>query len=955
MLVEMLDESVEILNMLAKPVREAFLEKFKNLTEPQVKAIPLILEGWNLLLMAPTGTGKTEAALLPALNKIILSEQRRAGVKLLYITPLRALNRDLLERIEWWASRLDLSTAVRHGDTIPRERRMQTLTPPDILITTPETLQILLTARIFRNYLKSVQFVVVDEVHELAVDKRGAQLSIGLERLEELTKTSFQRIGLSATIGSPEEVAKFLVGEDRDYRIVQVPVSRNLSLSVEYPEPTSRDYELADHLSILPDVAARLSRIRQLVEEHESTLIFTNTRPLAEILTNRFRAWDENIPIGIHHGSLARSSRISTEHALKQGKLTGIVCTSSLEMGIDVGRIELCIQYNSPREVTRLVQRVGRSGHRIGGVAKGVIIVMDSDDALEALAIARKALNDEIEPARIPKRSYDVLMHQLAGLIIEKGEVKLEEALTLFKRSYCFTNTTLEDLRKIAGHMKEIGVANFIEEENKMIKPFKLNELYDYYFSNLSMIPEEKQYLVVNEATGEPVGVLDEEFVAEYGDPGTRFILMGKAWEIIATSGERIFVNPLENLEGAVPSWVGDEIPVSLQVATEVGEIRREYREALENNREEDVLEILSLRYNTNAKLLLKSLREVKEHVKQGIPVPTDKEILIEQSRDYVILHIHGGLRVNRTLSRVLGYELSKRVGAGIGVEQDPYRIILKSSYIDADMVVEALNNLQKDDWMGIVKKAVEASGIFRRRLVHAARKMGVLSSRASILDISMRKLAEMLQGSVVYEEALNYTLFEDFDPHGAYGLLKRIYDGEIKVEVVNLDESLSPLAKLTLQRHEYDIDVIASDRIQRLVANAVRGRLNNEQITLICLTCFRYLEQKLVKELDTEPKCPECGSQHLGVLKAGPEKVYPLVSRRGRPSNRAEKQLLKEAKQTARLVEKYGKAAAFVLASKYITPSMAGEILEQESSLGTRLVELVIEAEKKALQSLFH
>ncbi|HID04872.1 MAG TPA: DEAD/DEAH box helicase, partial [Aigarchaeota archaeon] len=167
--------------MLAKPVREAFLEKFKNLTEPQVKAIPLILEGWNLLLMAPTGTGKTEAALLPALNKIILSEQRRAGVKLLYITPLRALNRDLLERIEWWASRLDLSTAVRHGDTIPRERRMQTLTPPDILITTPETLQILLTARIFRNYLKSVQFVVVDEVHELAVDKRGAQLSIGLE------------------------------------------------------------------------------------------------------------------------------------------------------------------------------------------------------------------------------------------------------------------------------------------------------------------------------------------------------------------------------------------------------------------------------------------------------------------------------------------------------------------------------------------------------------------------------------------------------------------------------------------------------------------------------------------------------------------------------------------------------------------------------------------------------
>ncbi|MEM4766458.1 MAG: DEAD/DEAH box helicase, partial [Nitrososphaerota archaeon] len=403
-----LPDEETVLGMLAKPVAALFKERFKHLTEPQREAIPKILAGKNLLLMAPTGTGKTEAALLPILSKLLV-EARAPGIKVIYITPLRALNRDLLERIEWWAQRLDLRTAVRHGDTGPRERRIQTLEPPDILITTPETLQVILTGRVLRNHLKGVRWVIVDEIHELATDKRGAQLSVGLERLTRITGRDFQRIGLSATIGDPGTIAEFLVGVGRSCEIVKVPVARSTSITVLYPELEDDDKVLAESIGVYPDVAARLRIIRELVESHNSTLIFTNTRPLAEILTNRFRVWDEQMRIGIHHGSLSKTTRISAEEALKTGKLAGIVCTSSLELGIDVGRIDLVIQYNSPREVTRLIQRVGRSGHGVGRVAKGVVIAIDSDDALEAMVIARRAMLEQLEEPEIPVKCYDAL------------------------------------------------------------------------------------------------------------------------------------------------------------------------------------------------------------------------------------------------------------------------------------------------------------------------------------------------------------------------------------------------------------------------------------------------------------------------------------------------------------------------------------------------------------------
>ncbi|MEM4353025.1 MAG: hypothetical protein QXV68_05350, partial [Candidatus Caldarchaeum sp.] len=410
---------------------------------------------------------------------------------------------------------------------------------------------------------------------------------------------------------------------------------------------------------------------------------------------------------------------------------------------------------------------------------------------------------------------------------------------------------------------------------------------------------------------------------------------------------------PLESLEGAVPSWVGDEIPVPYQVAEEVGRIRRVYAEALQADRADMVLSELSQAYRTNTSLLKKSLREVEQHLRLGIPVPSDKTFVLEETPEYVVFHITGGLKANRTLSRVLAHRLASRTGAVVAVQQDAYRIVFKSKEIDADMVEDELKNLLGADWRDTVARAVESSSLFRRRLVHAARKMGVLSKEASILDVSAVKLAEMLKDTVVYEEALNHSLVADFDSSTALTLVNRIVQGNtglIKVRV----KSPSPLAALTLNRYSSDVDVVASDRLEKLVLNAVRGRLNNEPVTLVCVSCWNWYRRCFVKELEPRPVCGSCQSTSLGVLTVEPEEVMNLLARRGKPSNRKERGYRSQAVKTAMLVERYGKAAVFTLASKYLSAQDASEVLAQESGLGSKLVELIVERERKKIQEMF-
>ena len=384
-----------IFNKLHPKIQEILQSKGIDVpTEPQIKAIGPILEGKNVLLIAPTGLGKTESVLLPIFHNFLIDKNsnKKTGISILYITPLRALNRDMLRRTFEWAEKLGFSVAVRHGDTSEKDRARQAKHPPDMLITTPETFQILFTGKRLREHLKKVRYVIIDEIHELASDERGAQLAVGLERLEELRKDcdmpSFQRIGLSATIGDAKEVAKFLGGVEnssfRKVEIIEAYTSKDIKIWVEKPKAEKEDQILAKSLSIELDSLAALKRCKELIDKHNSTLLFVNTRDTAEILASRYNLLEKDVTIEVHHGSLSKENRMKAEDDFKNGKIKSLICTSSLELGIDIGDTDFVIQYNSPRQVTRLIQRVGRSGHRIGETSEGVIITNKVEDLAES-------------------------------------------------------------------------------------------------------------------------------------------------------------------------------------------------------------------------------------------------------------------------------------------------------------------------------------------------------------------------------------------------------------------------------------------------------------------------------------------------------------------------------------------------------------------------------------------
>ncbi|RLI05643.1 ATP-dependent helicase [Candidatus Bathyarchaeota archaeon] len=949
-----------VFSLFIKPVQKAIEEKgFLSPTEPQKKAIPLILKGKNVLLIAPTATGKTEAAILPILNNFILTpEKHQPGIKILYITPLRALNRDLMERLEWWCKKLDVGVAVRHGDTTISERGKQARRPPDMLITTPETLQAILSGKVMRRHLKSVLWVVVDEVHELACDKRGSQLSLGLERLRWVTGRDFQIVGLSATIGSPEKVAKFLVGANRKCEIVKVPIARDVKLQIVYAKPSKIDYVVSAKLYTHPEVAARLRVMKKLIEKHDSVLLFTNTRAVAEVLASRFKVWDVDYPVSIHHGSLAKPSRIWAEKSLKNGQLKGLVCTSSLELGIDVGRIDLVIQYNSPRQVTRLIQRVGRSGHRLGKIPKGVIMTIDSDDTLEAMVIARKALNDELEPVKIPEKPYDALTHQIAGLLTQKRRWHYDEVLNMFKEAYPYRKLSEEDLKKVLEYMHtrypRLAWVSF--EDKVFLRPQRLKHLYEYYFENLSMIPDEKQYLVIDQTTDTPVGILDEAFVAEYGDPGVKFIVRGAAWKIIDVYGDRIYVKPVDDPTGAIPSWIGEEIPVPFEVAMEVGWIRRFVEEEFENGKsEEEIVRMVCERYPASKEAVYEALKEVFEQVEKRLPVPNDRRLTIEEWKDYLILQCCFGSLVNRTLARILGHVLSEEFGETVGVQEDPYRIIIqKERPLTAKRLAEILLNLPNMNIEKIVVEAVTKTGLFKRRLVHVARKFGALAKWVDFNEFSLKQLIKSFEGTVIFEEALRDTLETDMDVENVVKVLNMIKTGLIQISVVEGKEEASPIARIGIERISRKTDLIPSEKMRSILIESAKARLLNEVGIFVCVRCWNYLGSIRIKELPRIIKCPKCGSRMVGVSKETEEKILKICEKKGKGLKGKDAETYENLLDSARLISKYGYVAAVALMGHGLRLEDVEDILAENQELDDRFFEQIINAERKALKRRF-
>jgi ATP-dependent Lhr-like helicase len=942
-----------VFQFFSPPLIQALKERgFETPTDPQIKLVPLVRAGKNALLMAPTGTGKTEAALLPILDALVREgEGRERGTKLLYITPLRALNRDMLERMQWWCKRFDIRLGVRHGDSSQAERTNLSFAPPDILITTPETLQILLVGRRIRQNLSKLRWVVVDEVHELAEDKRGSQLSVGLERLRDVVENEIQMIGLSATVGSPERVAKFLVGSGRDCEVVRVPVEKSLSLKVAAPRATEEDRILAEAIYSFPEVAARLRMIKETVERYRSVLIFTNTRTEAEVLANRFRVWDPEFAIGIHHSSLSKATREAVERGLKEGRLLGVICTSSLELGIDIGFLEYVIQYNSPRQVTRLIQRVGRSGHRVGEVSNGMIITQDSDDMLEAAVLCRKAVAGELEPLEPVMEPYDVAVHQVAGLLIEQGNWNFGDLEGLLKRSYVYSGMDGQKLKKVLTYMRERypRLAYYSESDGKVFRARDVKPLFQYYFDNLSMIPDERQYLVIEGDSF--VGTLDEAFVSEYGEVGVKFVEAGRCWKIEQIYGNKVYVKAEEDPTGAVPNWVGDEIPVPREVAAEVGMIRRRYAEEIEKGDEEKYLGEICMTYPVSRELILDALKEVAEQHSAKLPIPSERLVTIERWDKYIVVQAAFGHKVNRLLARVIGHLISERIGQSVAVHQDPYRIIIEAD-VAPSAVVSVLEELHKLDLKMATEKAVERSGIFKRRLIHAGKKCGAIAKDAEYASVSIAGLIEALRDTPVYEEAMSMIFHDDLDLAGSTDVIERINAGAIEVKLIE-SEALSPIARIGVEEISRRGEIVSPERLRALLKQSTRARVNDTFVVAVCTSCWNFLELRRVGDLESLLKCPVCEKEAIGLSTDSYENVFSLAMKtRSRADMRGKKLRLVEAlRKSAELRKEYGHSADMLIAGRGIRLAEAATLAAKMRKEGTDLVELIIEGEREALR----
>jgi ATP-dependent Lhr-like helicase len=923
--------------LLVKPVRKLVEQKgFTKPTEPQQKTIPIILQGKNVLVISPTATGKTESAFLPVLS-LLLQAPKTPGIKVLYITPLRALNRDMLERLQWWCNNLDIKLAVRHGDTEPKERTRQSRSPPDILITTPETLQSILSGWNLRQHLQALRWVIIDEVHELSDSKRGSQLALALERVRNLIGRDFQMIGLSATIGSPEKVAQFLVGTTRDVEIIRTPVAKNVSLRILFPKPTEEDSRLASKLITHPEVAARLRIIRDYMLNQNSVLLFTNTRSISEVLASRLKMWDNDFPVSIHHGSLAKPSRLAAEKGLKSGSLKGLIATSSLELGIDVGRIDLVIQYMSPRQVTRLIQRVGRAGHTYGHASQGVVICMDSDDTLEAMVIARRALREELEPVQIPPKPFDALAHQIAGLLLKTRRLDFADILAVAKNAYPYADLTLSDVEKILkymhGRFPRLAWVSF--EDKVVLKPSRSDALFEYYFDNLSMIPEEKQFLVIDQTTDSSVGVLDEAFMADYGKVGTKFIIRGSPWQITHVTDDKVYVHPETDPSGSIPSWIGEEIPVPYEVAQELAQVRGLTEERLKAGMTiTEAATLFSQTYPADPETITRALAETLEQIQANIPVPTPSRIVFEDWGEFVIIHSNLGSNTNRALAQLLGQVLSDQLGFGIVVQHDPYRIFVQTlGRANAPRLINVFNQLKVMSPQAIretLTKSTIKTGLFKRRVIHVARRFGALKKWADFSNVSLQKLIQSFEGTPIYDEGWVELIAED---NGG---------------------NPTPIARTGIERGSMKTDLIPPEKMRAVLVESAKARLLNETATFVCTTCWSYSEAIRIADLPNQPKCPNCNSTALGLLKVTEQKIDPILEKKAQKLTKDQEWLHTIAVETAFLIEKYGKLAAVALSARKVKTQDIAKLLEKNPTASDEFYEAVLDEERKAMSKKF-
>ncbi|KAA2281958.1 MAG: DEAD/DEAH box helicase [Candidatus Nitrosocosmicus sp.] len=907
-------------------------ELFYNLTSIQEQSYKVLAQRSNALLVAPTGSGKTEAAILPVISLIAINNERntsdnksKRGIKCLYITPQRSLNNDVFRRIIKYATSEEIDVQIRHGDTTYSKRKKIIENPPEILITTPESLGVILVNEKMNVLLRDVEWVIIDEIHEIMPSKRGAYLSLCLERLT-LISTEFCRIGISATIGNISDTAKFLVGKNRKCEILIDKSLRKYDLELKFVQGSIKD--TCNH--IIKYISQDFSK--------SSVLLFTNTRDESEFLGTVLKD-QSNIPIQVHHGSLSKDAREETEQFLRRGFNGIVVCTSSLELGLDIGSIDLVIHYGSPRQVSKLIQRIGRSRHTRHTSAKGLIITNNYDDYLESMSIIQRVNMGSIEEQQPHECSLDVLAHNIVGSVLqEKKPLDLRVLYETLKSAFLYKSLSFYDYNDCINILINSYLLR-IERDKNLI--FRTGKSLRYYYENVSTIPHVSKFEVIDSISNRKIGTLDQQFVGDYGEKGNVFVLKGSQWRILVVNETKfqVHVEPLMGAPINIPYWVGETIPVDYETARIVGQIRKS---------------ILSSSSFDPKKYYLSNLMtseihsKLAENIKPLKIIPNSNDIVIESvaSEDVTIIHCTLGTKVNNTLGSLLSTFISSRTGHVVEYRADPYRILLSS--VNSRITKEHIISLFTDEFdvESVLIASFTGTYNINWKVWMVAKRFGLIQ-KESVYDKRLaRLLYDRYRKTSLSKESIRELIHDKYDVNNTKTIVKKIKNGFIKLHW-NEDYRFSGLSQPILNRSKKSISTPIG--MESGILELIKERLTNTKHKLICVRCAKWERIFETHEIPDKLSCPFCKSRLITATFWKDVELRIIIGQKlaGETLSRVEENKFDRAWKLASLINNFGKLAIFVLSGHGIGVDTCARLLRNFTD-EQNLLKSIYEAEKQ-------
>ncbi|WP_248516945.1 ATP-dependent helicase [Salinarchaeum laminariae] len=841
----------DLLDRLDPAVRQWWIREFGEFvpenggffTPPQEEAIPHVLDGENALICAPTGSGKTLASFTAVIDDLIRkgrADRLDNEVYCLYVSPLKSLandiHRNLTEPLEGISDELaaqdddpvEIRHAIRHGDTDDAARQRMLEETPHILNTTPETLAILLNSPKFKEKLRSVEYVIVDEIHALADGKRGTHLSVSLERLEHLAHGSPTRIGCSATIEPLEAVGEFLVGQrepggpHRDVEIVDTRFAREFDLALECP---------TDDLIGTPREAVTgrfYDRLHELIGANTNTIVFTNTRSGAErvlqTLRERYDAYDEESS-GCHHGSLSRERREGIEQGLKDGDLDVVTSSTSLALGIDMPHVDMVVQVGSPKSVAELLQRVGRAGHRVGQTVTGRMIALDRDELIECAVMLKKAEEGFVDSVSIPENPQDVAAQQVYGMAIN-GPRPESEVVGILRSAYPYRNYDDAQWEQLVRYLR--AEYDDLEDRNVYAKIWRDEndppdgphhyEEYDVgrrligkrgrlarviYMTNIGTIPDSFTCQVVTRGSDEWVGQLDEGYLDTL-DPGDVFVLGGDRFEYRYRRGSKVYVDPTSS-RPTVPSWYSERLPLSFDLGREILTFQQSLTEVLENRGPAAArtwLREFPLDDNTVRALVRFFETQLEFAGAESVSTPDRLVVEVERDQDDYSRHYHVrscyGRRFNDGLSRLLAYRCAQVTGANVSIAVADTGFTLSmplNRKVDLQGLLEDLDPAAvRED----LRASLEGTDLLQRYFrINATRSLLILkrykgyeksASEQQVSSEMLLSFAEGLEEFAVIEETYREILEDKLHVAGIEWACQRVQAGDLTIEQFTVD-----------------------------------------------------------------------------------------------------------------------------------------------------------------------